>query len=77
MQAISGKYNSVIISKTILMDIASFNRYNPDFDNQIAIKGSFDLRLPGDKMDVFNAKKLQILEESIKLLLAPINSIGK
>ena len=59
------------------MDIASFNRYNPDFDNQIAIKGSFDLRLPGDKMDVFNAKKFQILEESIKILLAPINGIGK
>jgi len=67
----------VIISKNILMDIAGFNRYNPDFDNQIAVRGSFDLRLPGDKMDVFNGKKLQILEESIKLLLAPINGNGK
>ena len=77
MQSISGKYNSVIISKNILMDIASFNRYNPDFDKQIAVRGSFDLRLPGDKMDVFNAKKFQILEESIKLLLAPLNGNGK
>jgi len=59
------------------MDIAGFNRYNPDFDNQIAVRGSFDLRLPGNKMDVFNGKKLQILEESIKLLLAPINGNGK
>ncbi len=41
MQTISGKYNSVIISKNILMDIASFNRYNPDFDNQIAVQGKF------------------------------------
>ena len=77
MQTISGKYNSVIIAKNILMDIASFNRYNPDFDNQVAVRGSFDLRLPGDKMDVFNAKKFQILEESIKLLLAPINGNGR
>jgi membrane-bound lytic murein transglycosylase D len=77
MQSISGKYNSVIISKNILMDIASFNRYNRDFDNQIAVRGSFDLRLPGHKMDVFNAKKFQILEESMKLLLAPINGKGK
>ena len=71
MQTISGKYNSVIIAKNILIDIATFSRYNPDFDSQVAVQGSFDLRLPGDKMDVFNAKKFQILEESIKILLAP------
>lgn len=77
MQSISGKYNSVIIAKTILMDIAGFNRYNPDFDKQIATSGSFDLRLPGDKMDVFNAKKFQILDESMQLLLAPISGGAK
>ena len=77
MQPISGKYNSVILSKNILMDIASFNRYNPDFDKQIGVKGSFDLRLPGDKMDAFNAKKFQILEESMKLLLAPLSGDAK
>jgi len=77
VQSIGGKYNSVIIAKNILMDIASFNRYNPDFDKQISVKGIFDLRLPGDKMDVFNSKKLQILDESLKLLLAPISSNGK
>jgi membrane-bound lytic murein transglycosylase D len=77
MQSISGKYNSVIIAKNILIDIANFNRYNPDFDKQISVKGSFDLRLPGDKMEVFNAKKFQILDESMKLLLAPISRDGK
>jgi membrane-bound lytic murein transglycosylase D len=77
MQSISGKYNSVIIAKNILMDMASFNRYNPDFDKQISVKGSFDLRLPGEKMDVFNGKKFQILDESVKLLLAPISGDGK
>jgi membrane-bound lytic murein transglycosylase D len=75
-QTISGKYNSLIITKNILMDITSFNRYNPDFDKQIAVNGSFELRLPADKMDVFNAKKYQILEESMKLLLAPVSNAG-
>ena len=77
MQSISGKYNSLIITKNIVMDITSFHRYNPDFDKQIAVKGSFDLRLPGDKMDVFNAKKFLILDESMKLLLAPIGGDDK
>ncbi len=77
MQSISGKYNSAILAKNILMDIASFNRYNRDFDKQIAVRGSFDLRLPGDKMEVFNAKKFQILDESMKLLLAPISGDDK
>jgi membrane-bound lytic murein transglycosylase D len=76
-QTISGKYNSTIIIKNILMDIASFNRYNPDFDKKIAVNGSFDLRLPADKMEVFNAKKYQILEESLKLLLAPVNNSNR
>jgi membrane-bound lytic murein transglycosylase D len=77
VQIISGKYKSFVIAKNIGMDIPSFNRYNPNFDKQIAVKGTFDLRLPTDKMDVFNAKKYQILEESLKLLLAPISDGGK
>ena len=77
VQIISGKYKSFVIAKNIGMDIPSFNRYNPNFDKQIAVNGTFDLRLPTDKMDVFNAKKYQILEESLKLLLAPIRNGGK
>ena len=73
LQTISGKYNSIILAKNIMMDIASFNRYNPNFDKQIAVKGTFDLRLPADKMDTFNTKKYQILEESLRLLLAPVS----
>jgi membrane-bound lytic murein transglycosylase D len=71
-QTVTGKYNSLVITKNILMDINSFNRYNPDFDRQIAVNGSFELRLPADKMETFNAKKYQVLEESMKLLLAPV-----
>jgi peptidoglycan lytic transglycosylase D len=73
-QTITGKYNSLVITKNILMDMNSFNRYNPDFDRQIAVNGSFELRLPADKMEIFNAKKYQVLEESMKLLLAPVRN---
>jgi membrane-bound lytic murein transglycosylase D len=69
-QTITGKYLALIITKTILMDLNEFNRFNPNFDAQVAIKGSYDLRLPADKMEIFNAKKNQILEESLKLLLS-------
>jgi membrane-bound lytic murein transglycosylase D len=59
------------------MDIASFNRYNPDFDRQVSVNGRFELRLPADKMNIFNAKKNQILEESMRWLLAPVTTDNK
>lgn len=68
-QSISGKYNSLIISKNLLMDITSFNRYNPGFDNMMSINGNYDLRLPADKMQLFLANKYVILNECVQLLL--------
>jgi membrane-bound lytic murein transglycosylase D len=68
-QAVSGRYNSLVIVKYITMDMAAFNSMNPDFDKQIADNGNYALKLPAEKMDIFNAKKYQILEESVRLLL--------
>lgn len=68
-QSITGKYNSLVISKNLAMDIASFNRYNPDFDNLMSINGNYDLRLPADKMQLFLANKYVILNECVQLLL--------
>jgi membrane-bound lytic murein transglycosylase D len=68
-QNISGRYNSKVVAKTILMDIAEFNRYNPNFDAQTSTAGTYQLRLPNDKMDIFLAKKFEILNESLQLLL--------
>jgi membrane-bound lytic murein transglycosylase D len=67
--SISGKYNSLIIAQVIQMDIVSFNRMNPNFDKLLAANGTFDLRLPPDKMLLFQANKPQILEQSIRLML--------
>ncbi|MEO7308694.1 MAG: lytic transglycosylase domain-containing protein [Ferruginibacter sp.] len=68
-QSITGKYNSLVITKNLAMDIVSFNRYNPDFDNMMSINGNYDLRLPADKMQLFLANKYVILNECVQLLL--------
>lgn len=74
---LSGRYNSVVLTSKITMDILSFNRYNPDFDKTLAAGNSFELRLPADKMDMFNAKKSEILYESTMLLMNSVNEPKK
>ena len=68
-QSITGKFNSLVIAKNLAMDIVTFNRYNPDFDNMMSINGNYDLRLPSDKMQLFLANKYVILNECVQLLL--------
>jgi len=69
VQNLSGKYNSVVIAKHTLFPVIDFNRYNPDFDKLIATNGNYELRLPADKMELFTAKRYDILNESIQVLL--------
>lgn len=69
VQPVTGRYNSLVIVRHIMMDIETFNRYNPGFDRQVATNSSYDLRLPSEKMDTFLAKKQEILNESMQLLL--------
>src|SRR5580692_4634825 len=65
--AISGKYIASVIVRYTLMDSAAFGRYNPDFDKIMASNNnSYDLKLPADKMDLFEANKYQILTESMQ-----------
>jgi len=70
-QIINGRYNASVIVKHISMDIADFHKLNPNFDNQVASSGKYELRLPADKMDSFKTKKIDILKESIQVLLNP------
>ncbi len=66
---ISGKYHSAIIAKNVLMEHKEFMRYNPEFDRLILGDDDYELKLPEDKMALFNANKYQILNESVNLLL--------
>lgn len=69
-QPISGRYHSSVMLKHLAMDFASFNRYNPGFDTQLGQQGKYELRLPKEKMDIFLAKKYDILNESMQYLLS-------
>lgn len=68
-QTISGKYNAIVIAKNLGIDMAQFNRYNPEFDHKMSMNGQYDLRLPADKMQLFLSSKYQILNECVQLLL--------
>ncbi|MCW3074030.1 MAG: lytic transglycosylase [Flaviaesturariibacter sp.] len=70
VQAVSGKYNGSVIAQVLKMNAAEFNQLNPAFDQQLIKNGTYNLRLPSDKMIAFQASKSQILEGSLRLLLA-------
>ncbi len=70
---ITGRFSSAIIIKFIEMDMATFLRYNPGFDNEIAVNGKYELRLPTQKMNIFVAKRYEILDESVQSLLKAAN----
>lgn len=67
---LSGKYNSVVIANSLLMDIELFNKLNPFFDKTLSEGKPYSLRLPSDKMDIFKNKRQLMLYESVQLLLA-------
>jgi membrane-bound lytic murein transglycosylase D len=73
VDSITGRYNSIVITKYLSMDIALFNRLNPDFDRVIGTDGTYPMRLPEDKWSIFMARKPEILNESMQLLLGGIS----
>ncbi|WP_153796856.1 lytic transglycosylase domain-containing protein [Foetidibacter luteolus] len=70
---VSGRYNSVVISKNVQMDVLEFNDLNPYFDRMMAEGRKVELRLPSENMELFKSKKQQILQESVQMLMAPIS----
>ncbi len=71
---VTGRYNSQVIIKHVLIETEIFNRYNPGFDKQVATTGTYDLRLPVEKMELFITKKFEILNESMQILLKSTGS---
>jgi membrane-bound lytic murein transglycosylase D len=69
---VSGKYNSGVIAQYVQLSLPEFNRLNPNFDKQLSANGSFEMKLPAEKMTLFQANKPQILEQSIRLLLSSV-----
>ena len=71
--SLSGRYNAAIIAKNLDMDMKDFNRFNPGFDDMMATDGTYKLRLPNDKMNLFIANKYPILNECVQQLLGNVN----
>jgi len=76
--SVTGKYMASVIARYTFMDSAEFNRYNPDFDKIMASNNnSYDLKLPADRMDLFEANKYQILTESMEQLHDIVGDIAQ
>lgn len=66
---ISGRYNSVIIANGLFIDIAQFNKWNPGFDKSLSEGKKYSMRLHKDKAAIFEARKNNLLMESVRALL--------
>ncbi|MFN9711178.1 MAG: lytic transglycosylase domain-containing protein [Bacteroidota bacterium] len=69
VQEIAGKFNSAVMAKHLLLDLNYFNFLNPGLDQKLGENKTFLLKLPTEKMEIFNANRYTILSESIHLLL--------
>lgn len=67
-ELIRGRYKKEVILKYTSVDPAEFRRFNPGFDEKMASKGEYTLRLSAACMQAFLEKKGLILEESFQLL---------
>lgn len=74
VQSLTGKYHSQAIIQNTDMKASEFNKLNPNFDKQLAASGQYDLRLPADKMELFKANKIQILQQSVGILLGMVKN---
>lgn len=74
---LSGRYRAAIISKNIEMQTDDFNRYNPGFDATIANGLSYEMKLPPEKMQLFQVKKYDILNECIQAIFNDIKADTK
>lgn len=66
---LSGRYNSVVVTNSLAMEINLFNKWNPGFDKTLAEGKSYSMRIPKDMLAIFESKKGQILMESFRVLI--------
>ncbi len=67
--AVSGKYKGSVVTKALGLSSGDFKSLNPNFDRLVASGKSYDLKIPADKLELFNNKKHEILNESVQAYL--------
>ncbi|HRO84752.1 MAG TPA: lytic transglycosylase domain-containing protein [Niabella sp.] len=71
LHTISGRYNSKTVAKYLEMDMAEFNKLNPNMDRILAASSTYQLKIPLNKVALFLSKKNQMLNDSIMMILNP------
>ncbi len=66
---ITGRYSSKVVAQKLGMPIAAFNKRNTGFDKSLANGDTYKLRLPKDKISLFETSRNELLESSLKQLL--------
>ena len=66
---ISGRYNSVIVTNSLAMDLSQFNKWNPGFDKALSAGKKYPMRLQKEKAVIFESRKETILMQSVKALI--------
>src|SRR3954471_10096739 len=61
---IVGKYNAAAVAKYLSMDVDEFKKLNPGFDKTLSDGQFYNIRLPIDKMEIFEDKRQIILQQS-------------
>lgn len=74
--SITGRYASMVITKNLAIDLLRFNKWNPDFDKKVSYE-NYAVRLPKDKIALFNTKRSQIVQESILLIMQQNMGLGE
>lgn len=67
---ISGKFKSSVIAKNLAIDMATFNKLNPNLDRMLAAGNVYNLRLPEEKLSDFRSNKNEILNQSLQAFLS-------
>lgn len=65
---ISGRYYANLIARNLSMDMLDFNRYNPGLDETLALGKDYPLRLPKEKLLLFQKNKYAILQDCVQQL---------
>lgn len=66
---VAGRYQSLVLANELSINIQQFNKWNPGFEKALASGKEYNMRLPKDKAEQFQAKKQAILGASLRALL--------
>jgi membrane-bound lytic murein transglycosylase D len=67
---IVGRYNAGAVAKYLAMDVEEFKKLNPGFDKVLSNGGFYNIRLPIDKMKIFEIKRQIILQQSVEMIIS-------